>query len=595
VTRAAKVVFALLVCATFAAFFVAQRVKATPAIIVHFRVARICSPNGDGIRDGCPISFRLKKTDDVTLRVIDSRGDPVRTLASNSPLAAYHRFRVSWDGRDDAGRRVPDGPYRYRLNLRRQGRSLVLPTVQVVDTTPPVPHVTAIGPESATPQIFPDPEGRPLTIHVATPTVGAPTTVAIYRTDPRPALVAQLPALHGPGTATWNGTVNGAPAPPGTYVVGLSTRDFAGNLGTSPGPLPPRGAYGQTLPGHAGITIRRLAVQPPLEPIIAGEKVTFGVDARRRPYTWDVRRVGRGRPRMRGQGRTARLQLRAPRGVSGAYVLDVQSAGQRTAVPFAVQAVSHRPVLVVLPAILWQGSNPVDDDGDGLPNTLWRGVGVLRSRVFANGIPNGFNKRISPLLKFLDDKGDSYDLTTDLALAAGDGPQPAGHKGVILAGDERWLPARAQVALRQYVSEGGRVASFGVDSLRRQVRLTAARIVDPTTPAPTDTFGFTLGALVTKPVTLTNLVDKINLFGGDVFGGTGQFERYRVYEPVDGLPSGAKTLASAVTPAEKPVIVAAQVGRGMVIHIGLPGLTARLGHPGNETALVARTWSVISR
>ena len=44
----------------------------------------------------------------------------------------------------------------------------------------------------------------------------------------------------------------------------------------------------------------------------------------------------------------------------------------------------------------------------------------------------------------------------------------------------------ASSALRRFVRDGGKVAQFGIDSLRRQVRVTRTHIVEPTAPARTD-------------------------------------------------------------------------------------------------------------
>ena len=109
-----------------------------------------------------------------------------------------------------------------------------------------------------------------------------------------------------------------------------------------------------------------------------------------------------------------------------------------------MQAVKTQKVLVVLPAITWQGRNPVDDDGDGWPNTLTGGLPVRRERVFADGLPDSLVQRVAPLLIYLDRTGLKYDLTTDLGLATNDGPRLQGHTGVVLAGDMRWLPASVQ-------------------------------------------------------------------------------------------------------------------------------------------------------
>jgi hypothetical protein len=334
-------------------------------------------------------------------------------------------------------------------------------------------------------------------------------------------------------------------------------------------------------------------VQPPLDaPVVTGERAEFGVDARRAQYTWAMRHVGEPRPRKRGSGTRPNLGIAAPGKRSGLYLLDVRTRRHATTVPFAVQGLHREPVLVVLPAILWQGLNPVDDDGDGAPNTLTRGVGVARSRVLAGGLPEDLVRRVAPLLIFLDRSRLHYDLTTDLALAAGVGPPIEGHRGVVLAGDERWVPRTVQRGLLEYVRGGGRVASFGTDSLRRGVRLTPRRLVDPTTAAPDDALGFTVRPLVRKRTTLTVADDKIDLFRGDVFGGTGVFSGLGAYEPV-APPPGARVLAQATAPDGRAAILAARVGRGLAVRIGLPELPARLSHPGNETALVKRVWQLL--
>jgi hypothetical protein len=601
VTRVAQGVFAVLVVATVGAFFLAQRVKRTPGAISRYSMRGFCSPNGDGRFDGCRLSFLLKRADDVTVRVLAGNGDAVRTLVSDRSLPAFRQLRVLWDGRTSDGTNAADGTYRFQVNLRRQGRSILVPRLLSLDTTPPRPVVTSIGPTTdkvARPELFPNPAGKPLEIHVHTPSMRKPTEVIVYRTfpNPSPEPVVSLPPLRGSGTRTWDGTVNGRRVRPGTYVVAVRTRDRAGNVGSSPAVLPPRAGYGQTLPGRGGITIRYLGVQPPLgAPVVTGERATFGVDARRASYTWAVRHVGEPRPRKRGSGTRPNLGIAAPGKRSGLYLLDVRtrSGGHATTVPFAVQSLHREPVLVVLPSILWQGLNPVDDDGDGAPNTLTRGVAVARDRVLAGGLPEDLVKRVAPLLIFLDRSGLRYDLTTDMALAAGDGPPVEGHRGVVLAGDERWLPARVQRGLLAYVRRGGRIATFGTDSLRRSVRLTPRRLLDPTTAAPDDALGFIPRPLVRKAATLTVADDKIDLFKGDVFGGTGVFSGLSAFEPMV-PPPGARVLAQATTAAGTTAIVAARIGRGLAVRIGLPDLPSRLSRPGNETALVKRVWQLLA-
>ena len=179
---------------------------------------------------------------------------------------------------------------------------------------------------------------------------------------------------------------------------------------------------------------------------------------------------------------------------------------------------------------------------------------------------------------------------------AGAGPQLSGHDGVLLPSDTRWLPDAVQERLRRFVRGGGTLASLGLDSLRRAVRLTPrGRLIDPTPQAPTDLFGARLGPLLRPPapVTLTEAADRIELFAGT----DGEFPGWGALEPVLSGGGQERIVASAVTESGRAGITAARFGRGLVLRFGLPELPARLtldetDHP---TALMARTWTLLSR
>ena len=400
----------------------------------------------------------------------------------------------------------------------------------------------------------------------------------------------------------------GRPAPAGTYVAVAEVRDAAGNLGRSaplgPGALP-LAPYGRALPGQAGVTVRAVGVAPPAEPVAGGQVVTLGVDTRQRPYRWTLRRVGSGRVEARGRhgaGAPA-LRVRVPGGPSGLHLLEVDADGAPgrapavARVPVAVQAGGPQRVLVVLPVMTWQGRNHLDDDGDGEPDLLDRGRAVSLHRVLAGGaLPPGVAGTTAPLLAWLDRTGRRYDLTTDVALARGHGPRLAGHGGVLLAGDVRWLPADLQRALRGFVTAGGTLAAAGTDDLRREVRLTADdRLADPTPPAPASALGLRPGTLLrADTLTLTNLRDDLRLFAGS----SGELRGFRVAEPLRGVQDG-RVVSSAVTGDDETVVVAAvRSGRGLTIHLGLPELPGRLGGPTADhdaQALMGRTWSLLSR
>jgi flagellar hook assembly protein FlgD len=595
-------VFAVLVIATFGAFFVAQRLKNAPPVLSQLTVFPYFSPNRDGRFDVARVSFKVKKTDDVSVSVLNSSGDAVRELMGSRRVLSSELVRLKWDGRKDDGAHAPDGRYRYRITLQHEGRSVVPATSVRLDTTPPRPRVTSIGPSHAFgPELLPN--GGTVEVHLEAP--GSKPVVRLFKTGPGPTrLVREDDSLaDGAKVWTWDGkTPSGRPVSAGTYLVSIETRDQAGNRGLSP-PLNRRGlpatSYGAKLPGHGGITVRYLGVRPPNVATPAGDPVEFFVDARRKPWTWSVRRVGSGTATPSRRKTSARVRLHAPGRESGVYLMQVHTATHTSSVPFAVQSAKRHRVLVVLPVMTWQGRNSLDDDGDGLPNLLDNGVGAKLFRVYAgDGLPADFATRDAPLLAWLDRHGHRYDITTDVALAANRGPRLEDHRGVILTSDARWLPRALQQRLRRYVRGGGRVASFGVDSLRRQVSLTGrGRMVDPTPAATTDVFGVRLRRLVRlpKPANLVEASDNIDFFGGT----PGAFGPYSLVQETE--LTAAEAEASAVTEnpqTGRPVIAAQREGKGLVLRFGVPELPSHLSARANDpntVALLDRTWTLLSR
>ena len=166
VTRVAPVLFALLVAATFGALLAAQRLRHGPAVVRGLAATRVFSPNGDGRLERAAVRFTVATPDTVAVAVVDAGGDRVRTLRRVTTHRAGEAVAATWDGRDDDGRRAPDGTYRVRLAFARQGRGLDDRRTVRLDTTAPRPLVTAASPAAAAgPGRRGDDAGRPRAGH----------------------------------------------------------------------------------------------------------------------------------------------------------------------------------------------------------------------------------------------------------------------------------------------------------------------------------------------------------------------------------------------------------------------------------------------
>ena len=242
-----------------------------------------------------------------------------------------------------------------------------------------------------------------------------------------------------------------------------------------------------------------------------------------------------------------------------------------------------------MPALSWQGQNPGDEDGDGMPDTLDAGLPVSLARPLAHGLPAGFADE-QALLAYLDKAHLPYDLTTDLGLIDHVGPQLAGHAAVVFAGGERWIPKSLGSALTSYVQGGGHVLSFGIDSFRRFVTVEKSTALDPTGPTAADLFGVRTGAFVTQSASdlITVITDQLGLFSGT----SGALPGFRVYQPLSVAAPG-KVLSSAGATSTSPSIIGFGLGKGVVIELGLPGFTTQLGKNVDAQEFVNQVWKVI--
>ncbi len=133
-----RAVFAVLVVATIAAFFVTQQLKGEFPLVIRFATKPVnFSPNGDDYRDEARVGFDLSEPAQVTFSVVDAEGNEVRRLVDGQRLAGDRKYRYTWDGTDDDGNPVPDGTYRMRVVRRDESRVINSFKEINVDRVPP--------------------------------------------------------------------------------------------------------------------------------------------------------------------------------------------------------------------------------------------------------------------------------------------------------------------------------------------------------------------------------------------------------------------------------------------------------------------------
>jgi len=599
------------------------------------------------------LTLAIKHADSVGVYIVsasDAGGAPKATISTGTPMPGdpgtanqaiiKKDSRVfTWNGRLADGSLATRGTYFFRVVLSREDRSITLSEYPIrIITQPQHPRIlgvrllgTAAGGGGATASTATttttstaavttttgggSPTGTQ-TVALPGPPVLAPVkgtvssrvkitfsplayrhvTIRIYRTDVtgRPQFATSLRVRRlKQNWVIWNGKIGKQPAPAGTYLVTIRAQDPACNPESWPIVLPP--APGTTQ--GAGVTVRYLSVTPPLTPTVSGSRASVAVDTPNAAYVWRLRRSGTKKILAHGSGPAGRseIHVRMPRRTAGLYTLTVRAGTQQATVPLvASQAgpvAARARVLVVLPMLTWIGNTPVDDSGDGLPDTLRAGDAVSLDRPLVDGPPAGLGDSAT-LLNYLSSRHLKYQLTTDVALAQGRGPSLVDRWGVLFPGGEDFLPESLQSTLSGFVKAGGRVAIFGTGVLRGVTRISGFPS-DPRASAPllsaADPFGAQRGPITpTNGELITDLTDALDLFSGTfAFSGFGQ------YQPIH-PPSGA-TISAAGIADGSPAIIGFHYGTGTAIEVGLPGFAATLAHDIDSQELFANTWHVLAK
>jgi hypothetical protein len=138
------VVALVLLSATAVAFATTERQKLERTPFAVVRVDDGLSPVCRCATNGSTIALRFRRPHVLTVQVVDSTGRVVRTLARERTVR-NGLFSVRWLGRDEAGRRVPDGEYEPRFVLD-DGRTFDPPNPIRVDSVAPIATLSSYRP-----------------------------------------------------------------------------------------------------------------------------------------------------------------------------------------------------------------------------------------------------------------------------------------------------------------------------------------------------------------------------------------------------------------------------------------------------------------
>lgn len=288
-------VLALLGC-TAAAFAVTEGLKLERSPITHTAVDRWIAP--DSLAHArASIGFVLRKSDDLTVEIVDGNGDVVRTLARSRP-ARRGAQQFTWNGRDDANHVVPDGTFRPRIHLAHEHRTILLPNRIRMDATPPRVQLVRV-----VPQIFsPDGDSRNDLLRIRYRTSEAARAILYVDGERRTIKRQYLRA----GKLFWGGRAARA-LKPGRHRVRLRAFDLATNLG------PPSRAV--------TVVVRYVELRPHALRVKTGKRFGFRV-------LTDAKRYSVHLGRLHALRSGPLLILRAP-AAPGRYVLRVVANGHQ--------------------------------------------------------------------------------------------------------------------------------------------------------------------------------------------------------------------------------------------------------------------------
>jgi len=284
-----------LLAATAAAFALTQGLKLQKSPIFGTRVQPVFSPVCNCDRETARIAFKLRKADRIDVSIVDD-DEVVRTIERGR---SYPKGPVviEWDGRDDAGRILPEGEYKPRIHVRGEHQTITLPNPIRIDVTPPVIQDVRVAPRV----ISPDGDGRSDQLRVRY-RLSEEGRGALFVNGKRRALT-RFPRTEE--TIVWNAKVNGRPLRAGVYGLQLLAFDPAGNRAERTPVIPVAVRY---------VTLGRNRI-----PVAAGAPFAVRVSSDAERVRWTL--GGRS-----GFARPGTLRLRAPL-QKGRFTLTVSANG----------------------------------------------------------------------------------------------------------------------------------------------------------------------------------------------------------------------------------------------------------------------------
>jgi hypothetical protein len=316
--RLAVTVFVLaLLLATTAAFALTEALKLERSPVTRPRFDRVFSPTCACPQSSARLALRLRTAATIDAVIVDADGDPVRTLTTRSRHMPG-RLVFRWDGEDDAGSVVSDGPYRLRVRFAEERWTITIPNVVRVDTQPPTVELLGVAPRT----LSPDGDGRRdrAQIDLRLSERAGPLVLVDG------VLAARARARSGSAALVWRGTRRGRPLPAGGYVVTLQARDLAGNVSAPTAGIPVRIRYIELATGRLRARARG--------------SLRFRVLADAERFRWAlVRSGGARRPLLAGTAGTAVVVVRLPPRIrAGRYVLRVSAGGHADETAVVVRA-----------------------------------------------------------------------------------------------------------------------------------------------------------------------------------------------------------------------------------------------------------------